>query len=283
MNRIVWMVFRNLFRAPFWFAHIVHMGAEDTPYSEQERYDYIRRMVETINITGRVSVQVYGAENLPQQDGFIMFPNHQGLFDVLALIEASSHPFGVVIKKEAAGILLVKQVVRALRGIAIDRDDIKSAMEIIRQMTREVKEGRNYVIFPEGTRSRNGNQILPFKAGAPPGGGAPVSLVSSVLQLGLEVADQIRHGGDTGQILLVHVLQAKLLFHGHGHLHDVQGVGPQILKRGVHGNAVHVHAELFGQQGGELLENHVHLLLSLPSFPTVSLHYDNRQVSPACQ
>lgn len=165
MNRIVWMVFRNLFRAPFWFAHIVRMGAEDTPYSEQERYDDIRRMVETINITGRVSVQVYGAKNLPQQDGFIMFPNHQGLFDVLALIEASSHPFGVVIKKEAAGILLVKQVVRALRGIAIDRDDIKSAMEIIRQMTREVKEGRNYVIFPEGTRSRNGNQILPFKAG----------------------------------------------------------------------------------------------------------------------
>lgn len=165
MNRIAWMVLRNLFRAPFWFYQISQMGKEDTPLSEQERYDYIRRMVQKVNATGRVKVQVHGRENVPEQDGFIMFPNHQGLFDVLALIEASEHPFGVVIKKEAAGIILIKQVVRALRGIAIDRDDIKSSMEVIRQMTKEVKEGRNYVIFPEGTRSRKGNQILPFKGG----------------------------------------------------------------------------------------------------------------------
>lgn len=165
MNRIAWMVFRNLFRAPFWLYHISRMGREEDTLSEQERYGYIRRMVKKVNATGRVTVHVYGRENVPEQDGFIMFPNHQGLFDVLALIEASEHPFGVVIKKEAAGIILVKQVVRALRGIAIDREDIKSSMEVIRQMTREVKAGRNYVIFAEGTRSRNGNQILPFKGG----------------------------------------------------------------------------------------------------------------------
>ncbi len=165
MNRIVWMVFRNLFRAPFWLFRISRMGRENTAFTEQECYGYIRRIVEKVNATGRVTVQVYGRENVPAQDGFVMFPNHQGLFDVLALIEASEHPFGVVIKKEAAGIILVKQVVQALRGIAIDRDDIRSSMEVIRQVTKEVKEGRNYVIFPEGTRSRNGNQILPFKGG----------------------------------------------------------------------------------------------------------------------
>ncbi|HIZ79991.1 MAG TPA: 1-acyl-sn-glycerol-3-phosphate acyltransferase, partial [Candidatus Lachnoclostridium stercorigallinarum] len=118
MDRIVWMVFRNLFRAPIWFYHIIKMGREDTPYTEQERYDYIRRMVKTVNRTGRVTVEVHGLEYIPEKNGFIMFPNHQGLFDVLALIEASSHPFGVVIKKEASGIILVKQVVRLLRGIA---------------------------------------------------------------------------------------------------------------------------------------------------------------------
>ena len=32
-------------------------------------------------------------------------------------------------------------------------------------MTEDVKNGKNYVIFPEGTRSRNGNRILEFKAG----------------------------------------------------------------------------------------------------------------------
>ncbi len=165
MDRIIWMVLRNLLRVPGWFYHIVKMEREDTPYTERERYDYIRRMVEVINVTGRVKVEVSGQENLPEKDGFIMFPNHQGLFDVLALIEACPHPFGVVIKKEAAGIILIKQVVRVLRGIAIDRNDMKDSVKMIMQVTKEVKEGRNYVIFPEGTRSRNGNQILPFKAG----------------------------------------------------------------------------------------------------------------------
>lgn len=165
MDRIVWMVFRNLFRAPIWLYHILKMEKEDTDYTEQERYDYIRRMVKVINRTGRVTVEVHGLENVPEKDGFIMFPNHQGLFDVLALIEASSHPFGVVIKKEAAGIILIKQVVRVLRGIAIDRENMKDSVKMIQQVSSEVKEGRNYVIFPEGTRSRNGDQILPFKAG----------------------------------------------------------------------------------------------------------------------
>lgn len=159
------MVSKNIIFAPVWFTQMVLYGRDSDKHTVEERFALLKKITVHANKAGRVIIKANGLENLPKEDGFIMFPNHQGLFDVLALIEASSHPFGVVIKKEAAGILLVKQVVRALRGIAIDRDDIKSAMEIIRQMTREVKEGRNYVIFPEGTRSRNGNQILPFKAG----------------------------------------------------------------------------------------------------------------------
>ena len=52
-----------------------------------------------------------------------------------------------------------------MRGIAIDRDDIKDSIRMIRQVTEEVKQGRNYVIFAEGTRSKEQNNILPFKSG----------------------------------------------------------------------------------------------------------------------
>ena len=53
-----------------------------------------------------------------------------------------------------------------LRGISIDRDDIRGSMKVIQKITEEVKQGRNYVIFAEGTRSKNGNEILPFKGGS---------------------------------------------------------------------------------------------------------------------
>ena len=94
-----------------------------------------------------------------------MFPNHQGLFDVLALFATCPRPFSVVIKKEAAELVLVKQVLGAMRSLPMDRDDIKDQVRVIGEVTKRVKQGDNFVIFPEGHRSRNGNEILEFKSG----------------------------------------------------------------------------------------------------------------------
>lgn len=165
MNRIAYMVVKNVFHIPAWFYKLCRLGREEDTHTEQERYDFLREMVKKVNRSGRVTIEVHGCSNLPEQNGFIMFPNHQGLFDVLAIIEASPYPFGTVIKKEAADIILIKQVIRLLRGLSMDRKDIRSSMKIINQMTEEVKQGRNYLIFAEGTRSRQRNEILEFKAG----------------------------------------------------------------------------------------------------------------------
>lgn len=166
MERIALMVFKSLPKVPYWFYRICRYGRMDDDHTEKERYDYLRKIVKKVNVSGRVEVKGYGIENLPEEDGFVLFPNHQGLFDMLALIDTCSHPLSVVIKKEAANIILVKQVLALLRGLAMDRSDIRGSMQIIQQITKEVKEGRNYVIFAEGTRSRQGNELLPFKGGS---------------------------------------------------------------------------------------------------------------------
>ena len=165
MKRIFLMVLTNILHVPWWFHQIDKMGKKPEQYSEEERYHYLRKRLRRINRRGRVKVIAQGVENLPKTNGFILFPNHQGLFDMLALIESCPRPLGVVIKKEAAEWFLVKQVVRLLGGIPMDRSDIRSSMEIIKEMAAQVKKGRNFVIFPEGTRSRKGNEILDFKAG----------------------------------------------------------------------------------------------------------------------
>jgi 1-acyl-sn-glycerol-3-phosphate acyltransferase len=159
------MVIRNFLRVPVWFYRIWKFGKPNDAHTDQQRYDYIRQVVKKVNKTGRVNVEVHGIENLPEKNGFILFPNHQGLFDVLALIEACPNPLSIVVKKEASNWILVKQVIKALRGLSIDRKDIKASMKVIMKMTQNVKDGFNYVIFPEGTRSREGNQLLPFKGG----------------------------------------------------------------------------------------------------------------------
>ena len=49
---------------------------------------------------------------------------------------------------------------------AMDRDDARQSLGVIQDVTKEVMAGRNYVIFPEGTRSREGNKIQEFHGGS---------------------------------------------------------------------------------------------------------------------
>lgn len=165
MNRIIYMVFMNLFHAPIWLLTISRFGKEEDRHTPQERYDYIAIMVRKIIKRGRVTVTTTGIEHIPGNNGFILFPNHQGLFDMLALFSTCPRPLSVVIKKEASNWIVVKQVLAATRSLSMDRKDIKDQVRIIGEVTKRVKEGCNFVIFPEGHRSRNGNEILDFKSG----------------------------------------------------------------------------------------------------------------------
>lgn len=164
MRRIALMVFRLLYKALYYFYHICKCASrEDISY--EEGFRWIKRTTILANRAGRVKIEAHGLENLPEKDGFIMFPNHQGLFDVLVFFESCPRPFAFVIKKEAADIILLKQVREALGSLVMDREDIRQSMKVIQTMAEEVKKGRNFLIFAEGTRSRQGNHTLEFKGG----------------------------------------------------------------------------------------------------------------------
>lgn len=164
MNRIILMVVRLIFRVPYYMFGIWWSGKRKH-YDPEKAYAFVKKVTKAANRAGRVTIESYGLENIPAENGFIFFPNHQGLFDVLVFLESCPVPFAFVIKKEASRIILLKQVISALRSIAIDREDIRQSMEVINQVAEEVKKGRNFLIFAEGTRSRKGNELLPFKGG----------------------------------------------------------------------------------------------------------------------
>ena len=53
-----------------------------------------------------------------------------------------------------------------MKAFFIDRDDVRQSMKVIMAVSKEVEKGRNYTIFPEGTRSKNGNKLGEFKGGS---------------------------------------------------------------------------------------------------------------------
>lgn len=60
----------------------------------------------------------------------------------------------------------MKQVFACLEAIPIDRKDPRQGMRVIQQVANEAAAGKNFIIFAEGTRSKNGNTLLPFKGGS---------------------------------------------------------------------------------------------------------------------
>ncbi|WP_418745611.1 lysophospholipid acyltransferase family protein [Frisingicoccus sp.] len=168
MERIILMVLRLLYKVPGWWMKVCRYGKDENfeKYDEEQRYALLQEVTTRANRAGRVTVECYGRENLPKENGYILFPNHQGLFDTLLFFETHGRFLSFVMKKEVANVILVKQIGRMLRAKAMDRSDVRQSMTVIKEVSEEVKKGRNYIIFPEGTRSREGNKLLNFKGGA---------------------------------------------------------------------------------------------------------------------
>ena len=166
MKRILLMVFRNILLVPFMWCKLCYYAAHVDKYTEEQHYKMLKFIVLRANKGGNVTIDVHGLENIPSESGFMFFPNHQGLYDVLAILEACPTPFSVVAKKEIKDIQFLKQVIACMKGYLLDREDVRQAMTIIANVSEEVKKGRNYVIFAEGTRSKNGNEIQDFKGGS---------------------------------------------------------------------------------------------------------------------
>ena len=166
MKRILLMVFRNIILVPFMWVKLCYYASHVDKYSEEKRFEMLKFITTRANKGGNVTIEVHGRENIPEKDGFMFFPNHQGLYDVLAVVQACPRPFSVVAKKEVAHIQFLKQVFACMKAYMIDRDNVRQAMQVIIDVADEVKNGRNYLIFAEGTRSRNGNEVQPFKGGS---------------------------------------------------------------------------------------------------------------------
>ena len=165
MQRILFIVFRMFFEVIYYVARFSYLGKEKHRDYEKMHYLMQKGCRKAVRL-GRVTINVEGLENIPKEDGYIFYPNHQGMFDVLAFVSSTPRPFAFVIKKEAEKYPIVKQVIKGTNSLPMDRKDLRQSIKVINTVTEEVKKGRNFVIFAEGTRSRQGNHVLPMKGGS---------------------------------------------------------------------------------------------------------------------
>lgn len=166
MNRYVYMGIRNWYRIPLWAIDIARRNKWHEKFSFFSQYQMIRKMVLTIIRKGRVTVHVYGRENLPAQSGYILYSNHQGFFDGMALLYALEQPFHFLVMKEMENFPFVRYVMRLLAPVYMDRSSMKDSFHAIQRCGELAKNGENVLIFPEGTLEKQENELLLYKPGA---------------------------------------------------------------------------------------------------------------------
>jgi 1-acyl-sn-glycerol-3-phosphate acyltransferase len=107
---------------------------------------------------------VEGRENAKKGASYVIISNHQSMMDVL-IMNCLWYRFKWISKIENFRVPVIGWYLRMAKYITVDRGNKDSKAEMMERSSECLKKGISIMIFPEGTRSTDG-EIGPFKLGA---------------------------------------------------------------------------------------------------------------------
>ena len=118
---------------------------------------------------------IKGRERIERGRTYIVMSNHQSLFDVWALIGMIPLQLRWVIKSEIRKVPIFGYALERMGHIYIDRGQRKETVRKLEEALYKIRERASVVIFPEGTRSKDGHlqrfhtggAVMAIKAGIP--------------------------------------------------------------------------------------------------------------------
>lgn len=124
-------------------------------------------IVDLLCTLGLMKISVTGKEKLPEVSHFLIVSNHRSAADPMALYKGlREYAIGFISKPSNMALPLLGKMAYGAGFLAIDRENDRKALKTILTAAGYIKKDIcSMVIYPEGTRSRNG-ELLPFHAGS---------------------------------------------------------------------------------------------------------------------
>ena len=144
------------------------LAKKDLDKRNRQSLKIVQFMFRLILKVSGVSYTVEGRENIPKDTAVLYVGNHRSYFDILIGYVTVPDLTGFVAKKEMERYYLLRDWMRNVNCLFLDRDNIKEGLKTILKGIEQVKKGISVWIFQEGTRSRNEDrkELLPFKEGS---------------------------------------------------------------------------------------------------------------------
>lgn len=113
-----------------------------------------------------VKLTVIGEENVPKDEAVLYIGNHRSYFDIILTYSRCPRLTGYIAKDVMGKVPLLNIWMKRLYCLFLDRKDMKKGLQTILTGIDQVKNGISMCIFPEGTRNRTAEEMLPFKGGS---------------------------------------------------------------------------------------------------------------------
>jgi 1-acyl-sn-glycerol-3-phosphate acyltransferase len=112
-----------------------------------------------------VKTNISGLEKINPNNTYVYVSNHQSIFDIIGLWAVFPYKFRWISKKEVLKIPVISWGIYKGGHIVFDRSSLEEAKQSVSMALEKIKRGNSIIVFPEGTRSEDGN-IQNFKKGA---------------------------------------------------------------------------------------------------------------------
>ena len=170
--RLLWQI---LVIGPYiflcWLFYLLPYSKHPEKYPIEKRYRKIRRLIRVVLKVFCVQINVTGYREVKRIKGrFELMPNHRSFMDPLLMIAVSEKPLSFAAKKETEKYPIIGRAIKALQGVFLDREDLRQQLQMVRYIESETinNPNRQWVIFPEGTRQKEGSvfNLLDFHPGS---------------------------------------------------------------------------------------------------------------------
>lgn len=145
-----------------------HLAKKDLERKDWQSTRIVQWMFRLILKVSGVHITVKGLEQVPMDQAVLYVGNHRSYFDILVGYATIPNRMGFVAKKEMLRWPLLRDWMRNVNCLFLDRQNLKEGLKTILAGIEQVKRGVSVFIFPEGTRSRGEDimDMLPFKEGS---------------------------------------------------------------------------------------------------------------------
>lgn len=109
---------------------------------------------------------IIGEENVPKDEAVLYIGNHKSFFDIVITYARCPRLTGYIAKDSMLKVPLLSLWMKRLHCLFINREDVKEALKTILAGIDNIKNGISMCIFPEGTRNKTDDLMLPFKEGS---------------------------------------------------------------------------------------------------------------------